>query len=221
MPVSCCRTASITPMRSGRRHSVRTPSRQVAASRVVVDGGLDGVEVRVDVAGALHLRAGRARPPRAGPPSRTTGASRGAASTATTNRTAGMAETPSIARHAARVAQEVVDEVGDEDPDGDGQLVERDEPAPQAGRGHLGCVQGSGHRGHADPEADDEAADAPARRSPGRSASTRAPTVKRTAASRMVSRRPSRSASAPATRAPTMAPSVTQLVMTSRRRVPT
>ena len=64
-----------------------------------------------------------------------------------------------MARQLLRVAQDVVDQVGDEDPDGDGQLVQGDEPAPEPGGGHLGGVQRGGHRGHPDPEAHDEPAD--------------------------------------------------------------
>ena len=73
---------------------------------------------------------------------------------ASTSRTAGDRRDTEHGPPAVAVAQQVVDEVGDEDPDGDGQLVERDEAATQPGRGHLGRVERCGDRGHADPEPD-------------------------------------------------------------------
>ena len=59
---------------------------------------------------------------------------------------------------AVDVGEGVVDEVGQEDADGDAQLVQRDEHAALLGRGDLGDVDALGDGGERDREAEDEAA---------------------------------------------------------------
>ena len=57
------------------------------------------------------------------------------------------------------VDQQIVGEVGDEDADGDGQLVEGHHPAPDPARSQFGGVEGCGHRGHTDAEPHQQPAD--------------------------------------------------------------
>lgn len=88
----------------------------------------------------------------------------------------------------------------------DGQLLQRAEPSPDAGRGDLGDVGRSDDGGDAHPEATDETKDDEDPEGRGE-AGPRALTRNSTAASRIPMRRPKRSANLPAPMAPAAAPS--------------
>ena len=220
MPVICWNTARPTPIISGLRRPRPNSSRHDAWSASAASVSRISVDPRVDVGVGLDLPEaghGVVRAVLLEQPARRLG-----------HRPHGEAEQdPGDGRDAEHrpprvaVGQRLVDDVGDEDADGDGQLVHRDEPAAQVGRRHLGGVERRGDGGHADAEADDRGGRRRADAGLGRERlERRRPIVNRTAATRIVTRRPRRSASTPATSAPNSAPSVTQLVMTSVSVVP-
>jgi hypothetical protein len=68
-----------------------------------------------------------------------------------------MAAAPSITRHASRRdSQPAIDEIGEEDADGDGELVGGNEAAAQAGQRHFSGIERRGDSCHADPDTDNE-----------------------------------------------------------------